>query len=532
MSIIDSPRRCLRRKRFGSEQTWDPVSSSGEEDDSSSSMDFENDCTSICSIFNRNGNGNVNVHSSESILTWIERDAPQDIIPKILSFAGPKKVQVLSKLNKTWRDMCLDDAVFKTMSEELGKWDDTTCSSDSNEMQMDCDDNHNMNWREFYCNNPAVPADYPTIPDAIAAVCEKDNHNGKDFYTCSRNVRILLQPQFHTLDAQIIVETIGDATFSVETLQQKRPNFPTSIPSSSVRSCEDDRPSSSRTRKSSGTSILERLSCRSSASAEDVSVASFGVGPHRYTQDEATIVLKTKKTNTPIFHIRKGQMRLSKLSLIHNCPGTDIWNGNSAVQIQPRLNQSTDSTSQNEDSRPPCAIIEKSKIMSISGRGIVAIDGSAAQIRNCLVYGCAATGVYIGGNGSVANMTNSDVVENGMGNKTSRRGIGRGHSGIYLEQGTASLINCNVSYNSLTGISAVSPTNAFLKVQDSDLVGNGSDQLDFPPNGSVSFRNSTSINNNVTNVETARAKSGLRLDEDEEMYEESGFLLLESQHLF
>ena len=39
--------------------------------------------------------------------------------------------------------------------------------------------------------------------------------------------------------------------------------------------------------------------------------------------------------------------------------------------------------------------------------------------------------------------------------------------GIYLEQGDASIIDCNISRNSLTGISAISPDNAVMTLKES-----------------------------------------------------------------
>ena len=187
----------------------------------------------------------------------------------------------------------------------------------------------------------------------------------------------------------------------------------------------------------------------------------------------------------------------------------DIWNGNSAVQIQPPSGP---------DDQPmmvvpaPTAILEGVGLSSHSGRGIVNIDGGHVIIRRCFVHDCAATGIYVGGPGSRAQIEETDVVRNGNGNTHHRRGIARGHSGIYLEQGHAHIRNCNVSNNSLTGISAVSQENAFLNLEESDLISNGTFQLEMPGMGTNSFRRSSVENNIMSTTGLARTRSGLNLE--------------------
>lgn len=161
----------------------------------------------------------------------------------------------------------------------------------------------------------------------------------------------------------------------------------------------------------------------------------------------------------------------------------------------------------------PTVVLDRVEITSASGRGIVNIDGGLVNVTNCYVHDCAATGIYVGGPGSRANIQRTDVVRNGNGNTLHRRGIARGHSGIYLEQGHASIIDCNVSQNSLTGISAVSPENAFLTLQGSDLVSNGTYQLEMPAVGTVAHRSSNASNNNLSTTGLARSRSGLVVED-------------------
>ena len=139
----------------------------------------------------------------------------------------------------------------------------------------------------------------------------------------------------------------------------------------------------------------------------------------------------------------------------------------------------------------------------------MSIDGGSARISGCCIHDCAATGMYVGAPGSSATISNSDIIRNGYGNESARRGIARGHSGIYLEQGSTTIYDCNISRNSLTGISAVSAENAFLDLRESDLVGNGSVQLELPFHGSISRRRSILENNIISSGGVGRVRSNI-----------------------
>merc|ERR1712232_1173619 len=118
-------------------------------------------------------------------------------------------------------------------------------------------------------------------------------------------------------------------------------------------------------------------------------------------------------------------------------------------------------------------------------------------MSRCYIHDCAATGIYVGGPGSRALIEETDVVRNGNGNGQ-RRGIARGHSGIYLEQGCAVVRNCNTSRNSLTGISAISQDNAILKMELTDVIANGGAvQVELPPTGTLSRERSATENNTI-----------------------------------
>jgi len=230
---------------------------------------------------------------------------------------------------------------------------------------------------------------------------------------------------------------------------------------------------------------------------------------NRLSRSRAKVELVTSKTNEPLVRVRRGTVSLKNLSLLHNCAGNDIWNGNSAVQVQPIPGSNESPHSAISSNSLPCINISNCELRSISGRGVVSIDGGSAHISGCCIHDCAATGMYVGAPGSSAIISNSDIIRNGYGNESARRGIARGHSGIYLEQGSTTIYNCNISRNSLTGISAVSAENAFLDLRESDLVENGSVQLEMPFHGSITRRRSIIENNIISSRGVGRVRSNI-----------------------
>jgi len=202
-------------------------------------------------------------------------------------------------------------------------------------------------------------------------------------------------------------------------------------------------------------------------------------GPGRPTP---LLCLESRRENEPVVRVRQGRVTLRGLKIVHYCEGTDIWNGNAAVQVQRAFGRNGRPLRVDPPSVPPTANMEDCDVASLSGRGVVVIDGAAARIIDCNVHDSAATGVYIGGPGSAASMERTDVVDNGTGNaRNVRGGVARGHSGVYVEQGLATLRDCNVSGNTLTGISAVSTAQARLHIEGSDVRANRSDQMELPP---------------------------------------------------
>ena len=78
--------------------------------------------------------------------------------------------------------------------------------------------------------------------------------------------------------------------------------------------------------------------------------------------------------------------------------------------------------------------------------------------------------------------------------------VQRGHFRIFLEQGQSVIKDCNVLQNSLTGISAVSQENAVLDLSECDLVADGAQQIERPPNGGLSRWQSLAQDNNMIDL--------------------------------
>jgi len=453
----------------------------------------------------------VSASSSSNVMSWLQDEAPHDIIPKVLSFAGPQMTQLMSRVNKSWYQICTSEAVFRTLCEDYGKWecgvhdepmygdDDDEEQNDGNGMDIDDDidddididygaesmdvDGNNVNghhlphwtrskrtfWRNFYFDNPIVPLDYSTITNVLHSHGEYDQR--RDTFEFSNNVRILVKPGIHMLENSINVSMMGDASFSIETLQQAvsktihtrknrdkaYSNGDLSFSSSGTSSClstteEGDRngqqssttmtsPISlmnlpppptdfpfrasrrfSNNSSSRGHNLRQMFTCRTrstSGTSDIMNGVGGGVGngdgstlynsPSSIASmnnlhepslspffNQATIILKTKKKDAPIIHVTQGTIKISKVSMIHNCNGVDIWNGNTVVQIQPQFYNNRPIKPRHPH-KMPNAIIEESTISSTSGRGIVAIDGGAVTVRKCLITKCAATGIYVGG---------------------------------------------------------------------------------------------------------------------------------------
>lgn len=366
-----------------------------------------------------------------------------------------------------------------------------------------------LSWKDYYRSNPCVPVDYSTVGSVFNFMSRRYlAHNDTNVNPIvpeqRRDVRILLRPGKHYLREAITIHSTKRVVMETQELPTH------ALPKKEEELVQDISclvPVRRRgLMKRAGSVRKSLMSCRSVVSSIEETPEEDGfdetIQPH---PSRAMLVLQTRRQNEPVIRVRQGILKLTDITIVHNANGIDIWNGNAAIQIQPPIGPDDSPVRANPR---PTAILNRVEVVSKSGRGIVNIDGGLTEIRQCYIHDCAATGIYVGGPGSQAVIEQTDVCRNGIGNRN-RRGIARGHSGIYLEQGTAMIRDCNISENSLTGLSAISQENAVLNLEHSDLVANGTVQLEMPPDGSTSHRRSLTRDNQVAAAGISRQRSGL-----------------------
>ncbi|KAL7540965.1 hypothetical protein ACHAXR_010524 [Thalassiosira sp. AJA248-18] len=455
--------------------------------------------------------------TTKNVLEWMKDDAPPELLLKLLSFCGSRKMNALSKVNKAWNEVMKDESVWRVLCEDTHKWSDG--------------DNVPQSWAQFYKQNPCVPIDYDTVDAAFDSISsgvrvDTTENNVMHHYREQRQTaRILLHPGPYFLRRPLVANVVGNVEVTIEAIggltdsehgMTWRQNYHKSSSSSST-SEEDSlllpgdyagtrtarRPSSPTLRqlfgscgpRSSSSTIgaLDRSSSldnseddsddAAAAADESTNRATFHQscfqGPGRPT---AVLCLESRRENEPVLRVRQGTVNIRGIKFLHYCEGTDIWNGNAAVQVQRAFGRNGRPLRVEPPSVVPTVNMSDCDIISLSGRGLVIIDGAISHIDNCNVHNSAATGVYVGGAGSMATMTRTDVIDNGTGNtRNTRRGIARGHSGVYVEQGLAKIHDCNISGNTLTGISAISTVQARLHIEESDIRANRTDQMELPP---------------------------------------------------
>jgi hypothetical protein len=277
--------------------------------------------------------------------------------------------------------------------------------------------------------NPVVPTDYATIHKALNAA--SSDRKTKSYQ--SRDVRILVRPGRYYMPEAVTIRA-SKRTTQISVQGMKLPE--TFMPA-------------------------------------DTSQAFFGCNDSR-----VSLVSKTRLRNEPLFRIIRGNLVLKDLCLDHVSMGIDILSGNAAIHVK--------SNNGGEMTHPPppatvakaAVVLESVELVSHSGRGIVALEGAHLHIKDSYIHGCAATGVYVGGNGSRAVLEAVDVTENGMGNHQHAGGIVRGHSGVYIDQGVVSITDCNVSRNSLSSIAVISPDQTELTLKTTDILMNGNSSMD------------------------------------------------------
>lgn len=470
---------------------------------------------------------------SKNIMEWMKDEAPRDVMPKILSFCGSRRMNALSKVNRAWNAIVTDESVWRVMCEDLHKWVEG--------------DQIPSSWRRYYCENPCVPIDYDSVDAAFNSISsgprvEVEYNSVRHAYREQRhNARLLLYPGSYYLREALVINCIGASKVSIETISGfNDPEHGTTWcrnyhSNESIQASSSASPRSTRDglKRSSANSLRQIFKCRSASAAveqsspessesEELEVRStISSVPGHFSQGRTTpsfvqdedctsttlLVLESRRQNEPVIRVRQGKCDLRGLKVLHYCAGTDIWNGNAAIQVQSPFGDNDMPIRFEHPSVAPTATLSNCDIMSMSGRGYVNIDGGISFLDRCNIHNSAATGIYIGGIGSVATILRTDIFENGNGNERNRRGVARGHSGVYVEQGITTIRDSNISKNSLTGISAVSSNHATLELEGSDIVSNGSVQLEMPPIGSTSRGRSYSRNNNISTTGRGRPRS-------------------------
>jgi hypothetical protein len=320
-------------------------------------------------------------------------------------------------------------------------------------------------WKDHYQLNPCVPVDYKTVTaamDTVMRMIETVNaHSNTTNNKPIRSVTILLQPGRHYLQDPINIE-------------MHRRSFQVTFESIT-------NPSSERT-----ICLMDGLTIKQSK--------------------RATLVFRSRQRNQPLFRVVQGALKIKNLSLEHQSFGIDIWNGNAAIQIQPSLCE-TSSSSSRTSSKPQATVhMSQVEVTSHSGRGVVAADGCRLVVNDCFIHHCAATGVYVAGRDTRVSMDLTDVIHNGTGNQRTG-GIGRGHSGIYVEHGKVSLQDCNISCNTAAGVSIVTSEQSELEVDKCDVLENGYEPIELPM--SEVGRHQIAASNNVGLVGNPRRRSTL-----------------------
>jgi len=366
-------------------------------------------------------------------MQWMQNDCPKDVVPLILAFAGPQKIDAIGKTNRFWRELIEQESTWRRLCEMLYKWaegDDIPAS-----------------WKKYYQFNPCVPTDYSSIHTAI----RKATVNAIEDSSDQKKIRVLLRPGRYDLRKAITTYDNGiddgndtqSVSVTIETMTYSPSNFGNGDRGNNVT---QSRQSSNKSKRKLKSSIRNIFRCRTvdveSEQEEDLdSHDSFGDDlydsplPSEETiesassddreVERATLVLSTRRHDEPLVRVTKGSFTMRNVNLRHGCSGNDIWNGNSAIQVQP----TTETESETFDTPGPLVTLDSVDVTSWSGRGVVHIHGGHLKISNSYIHDCAATGIYVGGSGSSATIEQTDIVENGKGNKKSRRGIGPGHSG-------------------------------------------------------------------------------------------------------
>jgi hypothetical protein len=58
---------------------------------------------------------------NNDVLHWLQSDCPQDVVLRVLAFAGPQTASALSKTNRYWKEVMDDEETWRVLCEQLYK---------------------------------------------------------------------------------------------------------------------------------------------------------------------------------------------------------------------------------------------------------------------------------------------------------------------------------------------------------------------------------------------------------------------------
>ncbi|KAL7575819.1 hypothetical protein ACA910_003143 [Epithemia clementina (nom. ined.)] len=392
-----------------------------------------------------------------AILEFWRTVCPSEVTLKMLAFLGPQTILQLQRTQRNIHHLLRREVSWRVLCEELYKWRPGDVEPES--------------WKEHYRVNPCIPVDFSTIGLAMAVVgtgwtskqYRRYLKSGSSSTQCPEmqsNVTIWLRPDVtHNVHHSITISTLRRSTqVTIRTMHTTE--FPPGADSAAFSLEEQQKNTTGQPEEChplSGSEVnFESENDREDSSCSEDSVEAAGPFEKRTAprRTRALLQSKTRRRNEPLIRVLRGQLILQEVEVEHSCLGIDIWNGNAAIQVQPSYLHGSGSILALIPSAS--AFIQQSSVQSLSGRGIVTVDGGQLSCEGSYVHNCAATGVYIGGRGSCATLTNCDIWYNGTGNPHLTGGIARGHSGVYVEQSKRVELNhCTVAYNTASGISMI-----------------------------------------------------------------------------
>ena len=124
--------------------------------------------------------------TTPDVLRWMTNDAPPELLPRLLSFAGSRKVVALSRVSKRWNAVVGDEGVWRVMCEDTHKVRlllfcsgllfvrRSLSSHPQTFAQWSEGDPTPRSWSDHYRLNPSVPIDYDTVDAAVESISSGD----------------------------------------------------------------------------------------------------------------------------------------------------------------------------------------------------------------------------------------------------------------------------------------------------------------------------------------------------------------------